>query len=123
MLLGRPCHHPNDSQLAIARMQKEMAFSGLADFWNESVCLFHRTLGGAPTPAQFMPARQYTGVEKTADGWYNEVPLGSFQDVYDEAVYREAKKHFIHQLRQFARLKCSISQQLRARPILECTEI
>ena len=62
MVLGVPCAAPfalNASLLAeaIRRLKDDFRFVGLTGRWDESVCLFHARLGGAPVAAQFLNSR------------------------------------------------------------------
>ena len=42
---------------AVRRIEQDIAFVGLTERFDESVCLFHRRFGGRPVPAQFVNVR------------------------------------------------------------------
>ena len=53
-VLGRPCITPSDARAAVARLRgpnNAFTFVGLAEFWNASVCLFHRSARRPSEPA------------------------------------------------------------------------
>jgi len=68
MLVGKTCG--NDVKVtdamrtqAFERLRSTMAFVGLTDMFNASVCLFHHMYGGAPEEYQF----QAVGLERSSD--------------------------------------------------------
>lgn len=52
MLLGITCGHmvkltEEDVTEAIRRIHEDLAFVGIVEYWDQSICLFHRMFGGA----------------------------------------------------------------------------
>ena len=67
MMVGRVCadHRPATDKLldeAKKRLAKNLAFVGLTDSFNASVCLFHHMHGGTPKPFMF----QTVGKERSS---------------------------------------------------------
>jgi len=76
----------------------ELAFVGLTERWNESVCLFHRMFGGSINPAEFMNFHhnhRHDGAHP-----YEEDRLNGFRDEADEEVYAAAQGRFENLLRE-----------------------
>eukprot|EP00038_Savillea_parva_P013475 m.210969 g.210969 ORF g.210969 m.210969 type:complete len:439 (+) comp25331_c0_seq1:184-1500(+) len=64
MLLGRNCGYnlsqpitPIKAVQAIRHVTTALAYVGITDFWDTSICLFHRQLGGTLDPAEFRNVR------------------------------------------------------------------
>jgi len=71
-------------------MVEKMAFVGLAERWDESICLFHRMFGGKVNTgelANYHPGRGHTDK-------YNESLLDGFKDKVDEEIYSAAVSRF-----------------------------
>lgn len=85
-------------QLAIERVNS-MAFVGLTEEWDESVCLFHLMFGSKVYRAEFKDIHR--GRNKKGADW-GEDPLGDFVDEADEAVYAAAKARFEQLRSQYA---------------------
>jgi hypothetical protein len=104
MILGRTCASPRvltvaEVRRAISILRHDFAFVGLTEDYDESVCLFHRKLGGLPAWAEFLNVRPGRGSGPEA---YDEAPLAGFVDVADEALYAAAKQIFEDMQRTFA---------------------
>lgn len=124
MLAGRDCAvrlAGNDGALvlkkAISVLRSErIVFVGLRERWIESVCLFHRTVGGGsmPVEAEFRQLGHSMNSKREhanpylviSDGFYNESLLGGFVDDLDEKVYAEAKVIFERNLQQCSAVRC-----------------
>ena len=103
MLSGRTCtelshvrgSNPFDGGRAFVGKAKEavaqLAFVGLTERWNESVCLFHRMFGGSINPGEFMNFHHHQGHDGS-DMYEDE--LNGFRDAADEEVYAAAQRRF-----------------------------
>lgn len=116
MVVGGQCgmYHEIDADLfkqAKANVEK-MAFVGLTDYYNASVCLFHEMLGGEPQPYMFMNARPADAHKKTwkprklPGGGMQERPsawetLSELDDPMDYELFVHAKKIFVERLRKY----------------------
>ena len=129
VLLGRPCTGVKDAMEAAERMRSMFQFVGLTDFWNESVCLFHRQVGTAPRPQEFEAVRVYHGKDRLSDGWYDATKLQGYTDVADGEVYAAAEAIFTQRLAaELGMSRCEVQRQgkhaelgaARARPSLAC---
>ena len=102
---------------AAARV-RSMAYVGVTELYNASVCLFHRRFGGTPIQAEFElfrvgrghghatpPAATFAELERTWEGEqdaaqfgdelrYSSDVLGDFTDELDEIVYAAALERF-----------------------------
>lgn len=67
-----------------------MAFVGLTERWEESVCLFHRMFGGRINSAEFLKVHEGS----RHHGAYGEEELEGFRDEVDEKIYEAAKRRF-----------------------------
>ncbi|CAE7376272.1 unnamed protein product, partial [Symbiodinium pilosum] len=94
---GQPFDGGREKLPEALQMLKEMAFVGLTERWDESVCLFHRMFGGAVNLAQL--------VDFHAGGYhqhlYDEKALGGFEDKVDEKIYRAAEARFEQLLEKY----------------------
>jgi len=131
-IAGRPCRLPEDTRDAIGRMRR-FAFVGLTELWNESVCLFHRLLGGSPLPIEFDAARQQ-GIASGAKlgGWYDEgallpplrtsyqehsnsanstPPKGHVYDRHDAVLYAFAQMRFLRELEEVSGWNCVLRRR------------
>mmetsp|Transcript_42562 Transcript_42562/g.131827 ORF Transcript_42562/g.131827 Transcript_42562/m.131827 type:complete len:165 (+) Transcript_42562:523-1017(+) len=96
-LLGTPS--AAELELAVARVQ-EMAFVGLTDQWDLSICLFYAMYGGNCTDVAFLNTRPGRG--RTAEGEYNASKyLGSWRDRFDGRVYKKAQEVFWQRVEQY----------------------
>ena len=74
------------------RAVADLAFVGLTERWNETVCLFHRMFGGSINPAEFM--NFHHNHKHDSHQPYREDSLQGFRDDADEEVYAAAKERF-----------------------------
>lgn len=122
MLTGKTCGN-GDAKVTSAtvveakhRLADKMAFVGLTEMFNASVCLFHHMYGGLPKEYQFQPvglerssdflfnhyhrSRKYLplpgGGERVHSDSWKEVPVGA--DKYDWEIYVEVVKTFAQRL-------------------------
>lgn len=128
MLVGKTC--ANDVKVTDAmadeakrRLTKKMAFVGLTEMFNASVCLFHHMFGGTPKEFQFQPV----GLERNSDFLflhyhrsrkYQAMPGGGDRvhkdswmeietsvDKRDWDLYREVVKIFASRLQEYGLMK------------------
>eukprot|EP00931_Biecheleriopsis_adriatica_P063345 TRINITY_DN38336_c0_g2_i2.p1 TRINITY_DN38336_c0_g2~~TRINITY_DN38336_c0_g2_i2.p1 ORF type:complete len:432 (+),score=86.41 TRINITY_DN38336_c0_g2_i2:55-1350(+) len=103
MLTGATCAEPLSSsgapssfdggRLRLSEALKSldaMAFVGLTERWDESVCLFHRMFGGRLSTAQLLDMH----MGRQHQDRYDEAELEGFVDEVDEEIYRAAEKRF-----------------------------
>lgn len=67
-----------------------MAFVGLTERWDDSICLFHRMFGGRMSTAQMVDFHQGSSNGNA----YDESELDGFIDSVDEKIYATAKTRF-----------------------------
>lgn len=67
---------------------QSMAFIGLTEEWNESLCRFHKQFGGRPRQAQFQNIRKGSKKSSVAD------LSPTYKDPADEAIYQFAREEF-----------------------------
>ena len=104
-----------------------MAFAGITELWNASLCLFHRTFGGPLASDELALVRQGAGHAAPAAPWreaasrrprglvvatgaaagyaggddaLRDVDGAPFVDALDEIVYEAALARFEHELRE-----------------------
>ena len=116
-VIGRPCAHASDAREAIERLRGPgLAFVGLTEFWDVSVCLFHRLLGQQPHPVEFEPTR--VGPARPNGGWYDELSLFKGMaphelDAYDHELYVAAAARFVQLVQsQTGSAVCEIQQEV-----------
>jgi hypothetical protein len=115
MLLGGQCgmfHNITPTMFQNAKKYvKMLAFVGLTDHYNASVCLFHDMLGGVPQPHMFMNARPAAahreshklrnlpggGTQEKPTAWRTLSPL---DDPMDFELFEHAQDIFIARLRE-----------------------
>ena len=90
-------------------IEREMAFVGLLEEWEKTICLFHASFGGPLFAAELMNVRPTAGNGGRASQ-YNESELGDVLDAADQAVYAAAKRRFERDVRDH---HADISQCLR----------
>jgi len=86
---------PVNTQAAIAAVNR-LAFLGLTEEWNDSVCLFHKMFGGRVTQAEF----------KNFHPSLHETPDADIIDHEDEPVYLAAKARFAALKKQYGAETC-----------------
>ena len=92
---------------AIRRIEQELAFVGLTERFDESICLFHARFGGRPVPAQFVNVRPMVNTTSTvssAAAWARAGGGGGgraakaaaawVDDPWDTAVHAAARARF-----------------------------
>lgn len=79
-------------------MVKEMAFVGLTEYWDLSICLFQRMFGGTVNIAQLVDFHEGAS---HVDELYDESQLLGFVDEVDEAIYRAAHERFSELLQTY----------------------
>ncbi|KAJ8611036.1 hypothetical protein CTAYLR_007064 [Chrysophaeum taylorii] len=97
----------NFSALGAASNVRRLAFVGLVEHWNTSICLFHKVFGGKPQPDQFKIGHSSRANEMGRGRTNKLVPydtklLDGFVDADDELVYNTAKEVFEGFLSRFA---------------------
>lgn len=120
MLVGGQCGMYMNITEEIRSMANErmraLAFVGITDAYNASVCLFHHMWGGTPQPHMFANARPATahrkkwkphklpggGLQVRPSTWHN---LSSTDDPDDFALFLLAKSIFLHRLREYGLLR------------------
>ena len=121
-ILGRPCTEAAHVRDAVRRL-RSLAFTGLTEWWNESVCLFHRVLGGSPRVVEFESSRAATTGIKSASGWYNEVsllpaggcgataasPMCDQAEIMDAVLYAFAMQRFLRQIQDVTGWACAFT--------------
>lgn len=112
MLIGGQCgmhHNFTNASLAEARRRlNNLAFVGLTDHYNASVCLFHSMWGGEIAPYMFQNARpgkmhSDRPPRKLPGGGFQERPsawsrLSEEDDPIDQATFRAARTLFVKRL-------------------------
>jgi hypothetical protein len=85
---------PSDEMVAEAcRRLRLFAFVGISDYWDASVCLFHKMYGGEPHSIELVNVRK----GKYAKGSLKEVDCG---DAADEQLYKCALEVFEENLQR-----------------------
>jgi hypothetical protein len=87
-----------ETALAVTRLQEGIAFVGITDEWDLSVCLFHAKFGGACKATDFVNSRP--GTNSTAS-LYDTSALQGFVDVSDHVVFKEVQRLFAADLARF----------------------
>ena len=84
------------------RLWTGAAFVGLVERWEESVCLFHKLMGGLPSAQEMKDV--HPGVGKRGESQLYDVLLTpSWHDEADEALYAEAQVVFEWQMKRASR--------------------
>eukprot|EP00056_Hartaetosiga_gracilis_P006523 m.97296 g.97296 ORF g.97296 m.97296 type:complete len:358 (-) comp12492_c0_seq4:127-1200(-) len=84
--------------LSIINKQDKVAFVGLTDEWDTSICLFHAMFGGEITPHEMQNIRPSIKTEEDKDAW-KQIPTTS--DPYDWLLYEAARVWFVKNLFRF----------------------
>lgn len=82
----------DEVDLAIHRLRTDIAFVGITDEWDLSICLFHAMFGGHCRKRMFEDVRPWSHVKRKQG--YDLSPLQGFVDKGDGALYAEAQKIF-----------------------------
>eukprot|EP00448_Togula_jolla_P006528 CAMPEP_0170600746 /NCGR_PEP_ID=MMETSP0224-20130122/17494_1 /TAXON_ID=285029 /ORGANISM="Togula jolla, Strain CCCM 725" /LENGTH=443 /DNA_ID=CAMNT_0010925483 /DNA_START=91 /DNA_END=1422 /DNA_ORIENTATION=+ len=108
MLAGSHCAESSDIRLAEDRdwdagqrylpeaLQaiENMAFVGITEEWDESICLFHLMFGGRMSPAELHNVHVGNGHGNSSSTFYDEGELEGFVDSVDEELYQAALARF-----------------------------
>lgn len=121
MLIGHHCGRdvsltPMDAVRAIERLSTALAFVGITDFWDASICLFHRKFGGSPSTFELHNVRSTliwegqnttstptprsataTNVRLSASEVATAVRSGATLDPFDTVVFQAALQIFMQQ--------------------------
>lgn len=97
MLVGRACNDPGaltdqERDLAVERLRSGFAFVGLVEYWDASICLFHRLFGGRPLDLEFTAVRQQKPLRKDLSPRVERILLQGFNS--DLALYSAAVDMF-----------------------------
>lgn len=79
---------------AVEFIERRMAFVGLLEQWERSVCLFHARFGGPLFAAELMDMRPTASASGGSATQYNESELDGVVDEADQAVYEAAVRRF-----------------------------
>ena len=116
MVVGGQCgmYHEIDADLFQKAKEnvEKMAFVGLTEYYNASVCLFHEMLGGQPQPYMFKNARPADAHKKAwkprklPGGGMQERPsawetLSKLDDPMDYELFLHAKRIFVRKLQEY----------------------
>jgi len=83
----------DDVETAKQMLHTDMAFVGITDEWNLSICLFHAMFGGVCDEREFQNTRPGDGGKSQT--LYNvSSELGGFRDAFDGPLYEEATRIF-----------------------------
>ena len=88
------------------------AFVGLVERWEESVCLFHKLMGGLPSAQEMKDIHPGVG-KRDESQLYDEsrVLAAGWHDEADEALYAEAQVVFEWQRKRAARGEPGLPQR------------
>lgn len=97
------------------------------ELFAESVCVFHRALGGSPLPLEFETTRRYNGsVRVSGSSWYAEAAAGGGEgvpatgrsapvdpafDPFDRFLYAHAQAIFLAHVANATGLRCALEVQ------------
>jgi hypothetical protein len=109
MLLGEFCGKKAeiDERLyleAERRIKSSLAFVGLTEHWNLSICLFHAMFGGSPRSGSFADVRRGSALPKIKRDTIKPVYLHEAvdeDDPWDTRLYNAAKGIFKNRLAEF----------------------
>lgn len=80
---------------AVRAIQDHVAFVGLTELWDASLCLFHAAYGGIPRAAEFQNRSAHSEFRRPKDHQ-------TFWDPFDFAVYAAARKKFVETWKEYA---------------------
>ena len=121
MMLGKPCSGPfqiNNKAVvrAILSLRTNLAFVGITEAWNESVCLFHAMFGGRATAASFENVRPAVARNHTYNAENAKAQISIQDDPFDYRLYKAAKTLFVQRLHQYGiKVPASLNDPLDAR--------
>lgn len=94
--LDESAPHPTHHEVALAseRLAHDVAFVGIVEEWDLSVCLFHAMFGGECQRIEILDA--HPPVEH-----YDVSRLDGFRDTYDGPIYQKAKEVFWSRLAKY----------------------
>ena len=84
------------------RLWTGAAFVGLVENWDQSVCLFHKLMGGLPREQEMRNVHRGVGKRGEARLYDTSLAVG-WHDEADEALYEEAKVVFEWQMKRAKR--------------------
>lgn len=88
--------------LAVRRLREGVAFIGLMEQWDLSVCLFHAKFGSKCADVEFQNYRPgNSGARRSDDDLYDTSELRGFTDEADGRLYHEAVAIFQEDLARF----------------------
>lgn len=99
-----PCGHPTlavtheETQIAIHRLRAGFIFVGITEDWDMSICLFHMMVGGACHSSEFVNSNPGN---RSSGGQYETSVLDGFTDIFDGALYEEAKRIYAENLQKY----------------------
>lgn len=98
-----PCYDPalpTDAEVSNAKgMVQKMAFIGLTEEWDLSICLFHAMYGGDCAKSEFKNTR--AGTKDSSQGYNVNEYLSGWTDKYDGPVYKAAEGKFWKHVDEF----------------------
>lgn len=98
---GGPLPTEREVQRAIVRLREAFVFVGITDWWQASICTFHKMFGGKCRKTDFKDNR--VGAEANTKHVYSveDNGLAGFHDIFDGRLYEEAKKVALAQMDLF----------------------
>eukprot|EP00039_Didymoeca_costata_P008388 m.111390 g.111390 ORF g.111390 m.111390 type:complete len:324 (-) comp14061_c0_seq3:18-989(-) len=115
MMVGRLCAEPFDVteriyQQAELRLSTSLAFIGLVEHWNLSICLFHAMFGGSTHKVSFENVRAGSkisdflsekGIHTATLNRSESVSISENDDPWDTRLYQAATNIFVTRLKQY----------------------
>lgn len=98
-LISIPTPTEEQDALAVQRLREGVAFVGLTDDWDLSICLFHAMFGGTCVPEEMEYNRE--GPNRTGHEPYDTAAMEDFVDVHDGKVYAEGVRMFESNLKEY----------------------
>jgi len=87
-----------ETALALKRLDEGVAFVGITEQWDLSMCLFHAKFGGPCTAADFVNVNPGTNSTESA---YDTSGLEGFVDEHDDLIFAEVTRIFHADLERF----------------------
>jgi len=88
-----------ETALALTRLHQGIAFVGITDSWDLSMCLFHAKFGGSCKAEDF--TNVHPGTNSTARSAYDTSDLHGFVDEADNLIFAAAERLFREDLERF----------------------